>query len=53
MNRGREQAQIYSYAVEFRYEEIPSEVKLDRRATRQLIRELRVVVESRINPPAP
>ena len=38
------------FAVEFRYDDVPSEVKLDRPVTRQKLRELRSYVESNICP---
>ncbi len=41
------------YAVQFRYEDVPSEVQLDRRQTRQLIRDLRAFVESKMTLSSP
>jgi len=40
--------ELNAYAVEFRYDDLPPGIPLDRLATRQLIRELRTSVESRI-----
>ena len=40
------------YAVQFRYEDVPAQVQLDRRSTRQLIRDLRAFVESKMTPPS-